>query len=133
MYGDCHPVDILKDPTGRKGRRNVQGPVPKPRENVPGPSGQIPNQPTAADWDGEIPPISPTELEMEMERGLDNCDLEAERVWQQGGVKLLLFLTAKAISPIATAATDPKTWAYKDIKSLSKKNGSKHASRNWKL
>ena len=29
VYGDRHPVEILKDPTGRKGKRMVKGPVPK--------------------------------------------------------------------------------------------------------
>ena len=62
VYGDCHPVEILKDPTGRKGKCMVKGPVPKLIENVPGPSHLIPNK---------APPISPTESELEIERGLN--------------------------------------------------------------
>ena len=62
VYSDCHPVEILKDPTGRKGKRMVKGLVPKPIENVPGPSRLIPDT---------IPPISSTESESDIERGLD--------------------------------------------------------------
>ena len=62
VYGDQHPVEILKDPTGRKGKRMIKGPVPKPIENVPGPSRLIPDR---------TPPISPTESELDIERGLD--------------------------------------------------------------
>src|SRR5258708_4868350 len=66
VYGDRHPVDILRDPTGRKGRRTVQGPVPRPKENVPGPSCIVPEQPQQRDWDPALPPISPTESELEI-------------------------------------------------------------------
>ena len=62
VYGNHHPVEILKDPTGRKGKRMVKGPVPKPIENVPGPSRLFPNT---------IPPISPTESKLDIERGLN--------------------------------------------------------------
>jgi len=37
---------------------------------------------------------------------------------QEGGVLTLSNLLAKAISPIANATTDPKTWGYKDIAHL---------------
>jgi hypothetical protein len=116
VYGDRHPVDILRDPTGRKGRRTVQGPVPRTRENVPGPS-NIPEEPRPEDWDVPLPPISPTESEKEIERGL-NSDPEAERVCREGGVELLLFLTAKAVSPAVKGPTDPKTWSFRDIARL---------------
>ena len=62
VYGDCHPVEILKDLTGRKGKRMVKGLVPKPIESVPGPSCLIPDR---------TPPISPTESELDIERGLN--------------------------------------------------------------
>ena len=62
VYGNRHPVEILKDPTGRKGKHEVKGPVPKLIENVPGPSHLIPNR---------TPPISPTESKLDIERGLD--------------------------------------------------------------
>ena len=87
-------------------------------ENNPGPSRQVPAEPNPADWDVPLPPISPTESELDIERGLDNTDYEAERVCWEGGVQLLLFLTAKAISPTAMATTDPKSWGYKDIACL---------------
>ena len=61
-YGNRHPVEILKDPTGRKGKCMVKGLVPKPIENVPGPSCLIPDK---------TPPISPTESELDIERGLN--------------------------------------------------------------
>jgi hypothetical protein len=119
VYGDRHPVDILRDPTGRKGKRTVQGPVPRPIENRPGPSQIIPDAPQQPEGeDVALPPISPTESELDIERGLDNTDYEAERVCREGGVNLLSFLTAKAISPIAEATTDPKAWGYRDIARL---------------
>ena len=40
----------------------VKEPVPKPIENVPGPSCLVPNK---------TPPISPTESELDIERGLN--------------------------------------------------------------
>ena len=40
----------------------VKGAVPKPIENIPGPSHLIPDR---------TPPISPTESELDIERGLD--------------------------------------------------------------
>jgi hypothetical protein len=113
-------VQILKDPTGRKGRRDVQGPVPRPLENVPGPSRRIPDvpQPPAREESVALPPISPTESEIDIERGLDNTDHEADRVCREGGVALLSFLIAKAVSPTAEATTDPKAWGYKNIARL---------------
>src|SRR5882762_4314172 len=69
IYSHRHPVEILKDPTGRKGRRTVQGPVPKPAENIPGPSRQIPDapRPTVGRESIALPPISPTESEEDIE------------------------------------------------------------------
>ena len=121
VYGDRHPVEILKDPTGRKGKRMVKGPVPKPIENVPGPSRLIPDT---------IPPISPTESELDIEGGLnfgpgekdDNYGLESPqeeeeedpyevnltKLCQEGEVKLLPYLMAKAVSPTAEVPTHPK-------------------------
>ena len=44
VYGDRHPVEILKNPTGRKGRHVVQGAVPRLAENTPGPSRRVPDE-----------------------------------------------------------------------------------------
>ena len=117
VYGDRHPVEILNDPTGRKGRRTIQGSVPRPIENIPGSSRQVPDLPPAVE-DPPLPPISPTESELDIEKGLDNTDHEAERACREGGVILLSFLIAKAISPIASATTNPKEWGYRDIARL---------------
>ena len=62
------------------------------------------------------------DTEREIERGLAPDDDEDE-FWKNmgmsmrpaGGVTNLSFLLAKAISPIASATTDPKSWGYKDI------------------
>src|ERR1700733_8776843 len=118
VYGDRHPVEILRDPTGRKGRKTTQGPVQKTGENVPGPSNLIPETPEAEDRGVPLPPISPTESEREIERGLSHPDPVADRLCQEGGIKLLLFLIAKAVSPTDTATTSPKEWSYKDIARL---------------
>ena len=131
VYGDHHPVEILRDPTGRKKKCEVKGPVPKPIENVPGPSCLIPNK---------TPPISPTESELDIERGLDyrpeekNDEYGLEppqeeeeedpyginlyKLCQEGGVKLLSYLMAKAVSPTVEAPTHPKSWGCKDISHL---------------
>jgi hypothetical protein len=117
VYGDRHPVEILKNPTGKKGKRGAKG--PKTKENVPGPSRINPDIPQPV-WDDPLrtPPISPTSSELDIERGLDRYEEEAERVCRDGGVPLLSFLLAKAISPIANATTDPKYWVYKDLARL---------------
>ena len=126
VYGDRHPVEILKDPTGRKGKRMVKGAVPKLIEDVPGPSRLIPDK---------TPPISPTESELDIERGLDFGPGEKDddhgleppqkeeeedpygfhltKLCREGGVKLLSYLMAKAVSPTAEAPTHPKSWGYK--------------------
>ena len=100
----------------------VKGPVPKPIENVPGPSCLIPNR---------TPPISPTESELDIKRGLnfgpgekdDDYGLEPPqeeeeedpygvnltKLCQEGGVKLLSYLIAKVVSPTAEAPTHPKS------------------------
>ena len=62
VYSDRHPVEILKDPTGRKGKCMVKGAVPKPIENIAGPSRLIPDK---------TPPISPMESKLDIERGLN--------------------------------------------------------------
>ena len=109
----------------------VKGPVQKPIENVPGPSRLIPDK---------TPPISPTESELDIKRGLDFGPGEKDdddgleppqekeeedpygvnltKLCQEGGVKLLSYLMAKAVSPTAEAPTHPKSWGYKDISHL---------------
>ena len=109
----------------------VKGLVPKPIENVPGPSRLIPDK---------TPPISPTESELDIERGLDFGPGEKDddngleppqeeeeedpyrvnltKLCQEGEVKLLSYFMAKAVSPTAEAPTHPKSWGYKDISRL---------------
>ena len=83
-----------------------------------------------------VPPISPTSSEEALERALfPNPDTveetkpgssedesesmdEAELLCRDGGVRLLSFLIAQAVSPTANATIDPKTWAYSDIARL---------------
>ena len=57
---------------------------------------------------------------MEVEGGLDYAtdNPVVDRVCQEGGVHLLSFLMAQAVSPTANATTDPKTWGYRDITHL---------------
>ena len=124
VYGNCHPVEILIDPTGRKGKCMVKGLVPKPIENVPGPSHLIPDR---------TPPIFPTEFEIDIDRGLNHAPGEKDdeygsepppqeeeedphrtnltKLCQEGGVKPLSYLMAKAVSPTAKAPTHPKSWS----------------------
>ena len=45
VYGDHHPVEILKDPSGKKGGQKVHGPLPPARENQPSPSRLNPDPP----------------------------------------------------------------------------------------
>jgi len=136
VYGDCHPMDILRDPTGKKGRRGAQGSVPKPKENRPGPSCQVPGafqQPPAQVDHMPTLLISPTSSKLDIERGLNRPetdedqfivkameagDLAAEELCREGGVKVLSFLLAKAISPIAKSTTNPKEWVFKDLARL---------------
>ena len=115
VYGKKrHPVDILRDPKNRKEWHNVEeivressSPLSVP---VPGPS----NEPPVADF--PLPPVSPTLSELEIEQGLDYGN--ALNMGPGGGVPDLSFLLAKAISPTATATTDPKTWGIKDLARL---------------
>ena len=67
-----------------------------------------------------LPPVSPTLSELKLEWGLFPSDPEeeAEVLCQEGGVVLLSFLTAKAISPTANTATDLKTWVYHNVTHL---------------
>src|SRR5258708_26438201 len=85
VYGDCHPVGILRDPTGRKGRRTVQGPVPRPKENIPGPSRIVPEQPQQRDWDPALPPISLIHAHVETESRTDISHPAPARGCQDGG------------------------------------------------
>jgi len=116
----------------------AKGPVenpPEPAAPIPGPS--VEKSPPVADF--PVPSIDPTSSEDEVERGLRDQfegfndepsekptrsmwddDIWGNRVCQEGGVQLLSFLMAKAISPIAATTTDPKTWVYKDIARLPK-------------
>ena len=84
-----------------------------------------------------IPPISPTSSEEALERALfpnletadeakpdssnegelESAD-ETVLLCHEGGVWLLSFLIVQAVSPAANAATDPKTWVYRDITCL---------------
>jgi hypothetical protein len=91
--------------------------LPTLAENRPGPSRLIPDAPNTPERDKLIPlpPISPTESELDIEKGLDKSDFEANWVCWKGGVALLSFLINKAIPPIAALTTDPKSWGYKDI------------------
>ena len=93
VYGDRHPVEILKDPSGKKGGWKVRGPLPSAQENRPGPSRLAPDppQPVGVDF---VPPMSPTSSELDVERGLDQSEDELLRVCQDGGVPLLSFLLA---------------------------------------
>ena len=109
----------------------VKGVVPKPIEDIPGPSRLVPDK---------TPPISPTESELDIERGLDFGPGEKDddygleppqeeeeedpyginltKLCQEGGVELLSYLMAKGVSPTAEAPTHPKSWGYKDISRL---------------
>ena len=88
----------------------------------------------------KTPPISPTESELYIERDLDYEPGEKDddygleppqeeeeedpyrinltKLCWEGGVKLLSYLMAKAVSPTAEAPTHPKSWGYKDISHL---------------
>jgi hypothetical protein len=85
IYGDRHPVEILKDPTGRKGRQSVQESAPRPIKNIPGPSRQISDTPQleseseSEDDPLAIPHISLTQSELDIKRDLNRSDPEAER------------------------------------------------------
>ena len=57
----------------------------------------------------------PTPLELEIECGLTPHEPNAGVMCHEGGVQLLLFLLAKAIPPMASVTTDPKTCSYKDV------------------
>jgi len=114
----------------------AKGPVenpPEPAAPIPGPS--VERLPPVADF--PVPSIDPTSSEDEVEQGLRDQfkgfndepsekptrsmwddDIWGNRVCREGGVQLLSFLIAKAISPIATTTIDPKTWVYKDIAHL---------------
>ena len=127
VYGDRHPVDILRDPTGRKNKQRVRGSTPRKQrdewEGVSGPSRLIAPDIPLTDEDNDedgfpMPQISPTPSERDIERGLDPEEEEAERVCRKGGVQFISYLIAKAVSPTASAAIDPKTWSYRDIARL---------------
>ena len=116
VYGEArHPVEILKGAGKKKGGRQAKGAVPRTAENNPLPNTPVPGPRTPARQESvPLPPISPTTSELEIERGLDGP--EADVLCRDGGGPLLSFLLAHAISPIdAAAATDPKTWVYKDV------------------
>ena len=70
--------------------------------------------------DVPLPSISPTPSELEVEGGLGYAtdDPVVDRVCREGGVRLLSFLMAQAVSPTANATTDPKTWGYRDMTCL---------------
>ena len=117
MYGkECNPVDILKK--SRKNQKEWQ----QVEGNMPGPSRRSPTPPVPE----PAPPIMERHPSPQSETGGDFDDLFA-KMWPDsdlvdagtgGGVPSLQFLLAKAILPSASTATDPKTWAYKDIACL---------------
>ena len=119
---DRHPVDILK-PKNKRNWKKLEKAVPKPCENTPRSSSLVPgpsNQPQTDAEDVPLLSISPTPSELEVEGGLDYAtdDPVVDRVCREGGVRLLSFLMAQAVSPTANAATDPKTWSYHDMTRL---------------
>jgi hypothetical protein len=116
VYGDHHPVEILMDPSGKKGRKRT---TRQQRETAPGTS-QIPDiqQIPPEGLGPEIPSVSPTPSEIELERGLDFLEKQADWVCQEGGVKFLHFLINKAISPNTELTMAPKEWSLKDIACL---------------
>ena len=127
---DRHPVEILKDPSGKKGGWKVCGLLPSVQKNRPGPSRLVPDPPQHVGVDF-VPPISPTSSELDIERGLNQSEDELLQVCQDGGVPLLLFLLAQAISLIASVASpqqlwDPKLWVYKDLARLPQ-----HEQKEW--
>ena len=75
-------------------------------------------------------PQSPTPSEREIEQEIlgsgeveDDPDKFDRNFWANkaiwdGGVINLSSLLAKAIPPMASATTDPKTWGYKDVARL---------------
>jgi hypothetical protein len=116
IYGDRHPVEILMDPSGKKGRKHM---TRQQRETVLGPS-EIPDtqQIPPKELGPEIPSVSPTPSEIEIEKGLNFLNKQADRVCQEGGVEFLNFLINKVISPNAELTTAPKEWSLKDIACL---------------
>ena len=123
VYGEWHhPVDILK-PKNKRNWKKLEKAAKRPRENtshssspVPGPS----NQPQKDVEDVPLLSISPTPSELEVEGGLDYAtdDPVVDWVCWEGGVCLLLFLMAQAVSPAVNATIDPKTWGYRDMTCL---------------
>ena len=118
-----HPTEILKGGQ-RKEWQQIEG-------SIPGPS-RTSQQPSAPNPRPSTPPApqSPTPSEREIEQeilgsgGVEDDPDEFNRnfwvnkaVWD-GGVINLLSLLAKAIPPMASATTDPKTWGYKDVARL---------------
>jgi hypothetical protein len=144
VYGGRHPVDILRDP---KGKAHTE---PEPQPSSPEPSGSSENSsPPAAETPDkhspapkvnfDVPPVSPTSSEEEIEKGLGGMGLQGtpdqaldpdsdsdsfcwgtrvECICWEGGVQMLSFLLSCAISPITAPTTDPKTWGYKDAAHL---------------
>ena len=98
---------------------------------MPGPS-RTSRQPSVPDPGPSEPPAprSPTPSEREIEQEIlgsgkveddpdeFNRNFWANRAVQDGGVINLSSLLAKAIPPMASATTDPKTWGYKDVTRL---------------
>ena len=136
----------FRDPAEQpKEWQGVKGPVPSTEENRPSPPVPIPgpSRPSRV-YNPDLPPISPTSSEEALERALfpnpetadeakpdsseedesqstedeSGSSAEAELLCREGGVRLLSFLIAQAVSPTANAATDPKTWVYRDIARL---------------
>src|SRR5258707_102942 len=103
-----------------KERLKAKEKATRPKEKIPQPSEQIPrpsSQPQ--EHTDTLPSISPTPSELDIEEGLVGEEPQIEKLCWDGGVSLLSFLLAKAISPIAEAATtNPKDWVYKDIARL---------------
>ena len=123
VYGEWrHPVDILK-PKNKRNWKKLEKVARKPCKNTPCSSSPIPgpsNQPQTDVEDIPLPSISPTPSELEIEGGLDYATDNPVVDWvcREGGVHLLSFLMAQAVSPTANATTDPKTWGYCDMTHL---------------
>jgi hypothetical protein len=114
VYGEKrHPVDILKPKAKgwREAEQSTEKPTRSARQRLPVQTQPIPGPSTERDED--VPSISPTPSELEVEDGLFSVDLHRE-----GGVTNLSYLLAKSISPIDSATSDPKTWGFKDLARL---------------
>ena len=122
VYGDRHPVEILKLQDKKGGRKTGGAQKSRAKKDPPQPVAPIPGPSTEI-----VPNINPTESEEDVEAGLfqpqdpdedDFFNNLGVSVNQEGGVSNLSLLLAKSISPMVSATSDPKTWGYKDVMRL---------------